>query len=127
MNIIVTDIGKSTMELLNLNIKRNGLNLKTIEFDWNDHSDSRHEIFKCIKNKQASLVIAADVLYNTSSHDILLSTMKSFKRLNENIQFLIAYKFRTIGEEIFFTKSLNIGFKCKTIYHKFDVIIYHFQ
>lgn len=60
------------------------------------------------------LVLLTDVLYNQSSHDLLLDTLDWILD-NKGCRALLTYKERNPDEREFFTKVKNRGWKCTRV------------
>jgi predicted nicotinamide N-methyase len=72
--------------------------------------------------RDVNLVLLTDVLYNQSSHDLLLDTLDWILD-NENSKALLTYKERNPDEREFFTKVTNRGLKCNRVIEKCDDLV----
>lgn len=77
---------------------------------------------KQLEYKNVNLVLLTDVLYNQSSHDLLLETL-DWLLDNENSKALLTYKERNPDEREFFTKVENRGWKCDRVTENCDDLI----
>jgi predicted nicotinamide N-methyase len=120
--VIATDIGQATMQLLTANTSQ--LEARIIEcqpFDWNDL-----DAFSSTATSTGfDYVLAADVLYNPGSHTALLEALRwlcSRRAGHPHLpatQVLIAYKFRTEGEQEFFRRAqADYGFLIDMVYQQ---------
>ncbi|CAO3609819.1 unnamed protein product [Cunninghamella blakesleeana] len=71
--------------------------------DNNDDNDDQNNIWQH-DNKKIDLILLTDVLYNHSSHDILLETLTWLIEKNPKTKILLGYKERNPDERSFFTK-----------------------
>lgn len=69
---------------------------------------------KQLEYKSVNLVLLTDVLYNQSSHDLLLETL-DWLLDNEDAKALLTYKERNPDEREFFTKVEKRGWKCDLV------------
>lgn len=69
-----------------------------------------------------NLVLITDVLYNQSSHDLLLDTLDWILD-NEGAQALLTYKERNPDEREFFTKAATRGLKCDRVVDNCDGLV----
>jgi SAM-dependent methyltransferase len=75
------------------------------ELAWGPDADPRYN--------HVDLVLLTDVLYNQSSHDVLLDTLSWL--LKPGTKALLAYKERNPDERAFFTKVKERGFECNFV------------
>lgn len=69
---------------------------------------------KQVEYKDVNLVLLTDVLYNQSSHDLLLETL-DWLLDNQDAKALLTYKERNPDEREFFTKVEKRGWKCDRV------------
>lgn len=64
-------------------------------------------------NDNLDLVIISDLLYNQSSHDLLIDTLQRLMDRHPGLQTLLIYKPRYPNEErVFFDKIQKLGWRC---------------
>lgn len=80
--------------------------LSVRELAWGNKRDDRYN--------QVSLILLTDVLYNQSSHDVLLDTL-DWLLDNEDCKALLAYKERNPDEREFFIKVEARGWQCERV------------
>lgn len=77
------------------------------------------------------LLLGSDILYNPSSHQVLLETILSFlgpssRGSRGRGQALIAYKPRTEGDDLFFPLAVAAGLKVHKLWFWSNIGIWHF-
>ncbi|KAI8878639.1 hypothetical protein K501DRAFT_195375 [Backusella circina FSU 941] len=82
------------------------------ELAWGPDADPLYD--------NVDLVLLTDVLYNQSSHDVLLDTLNWL--LKPATKALLAYKERNPDERVFFTKVKERGFECKPVNNDQNVL-----
>lgn len=97
----------------NFNNKDNiGLTIEAKVLPWgpspltnnnNNDDDDQKNVWQH-ENKKIDLILLTDVLYNHSSHDILLETLTWLIEKNPKAKILLGYKERNPDERSFFTK-----------------------
>ena len=66
-----------------------------------------------MENEHLDLVIISDLLYNQSSHDVLIDTLRRLMDRHPGLQTLLIYKPRYPNEErVFFDKIQKLGWRC---------------
>ncbi|KAI7884384.1 hypothetical protein K492DRAFT_173990 [Lichtheimia hyalospora FSU 10163] len=66
-----------------------------------------------MENEHLDLVIISDLLYNQSSHDVLIDTLRRLMDRHPGLQTLLIYKPRYPNEErAFFDKIQKLGWRC---------------
>lgn len=110
-NVVSTDMEDIIEETLTQNIAASqaiiassgkGGKIKTEVLEWGRLAKTKVQtLLPPESEKQRILVVAADVLYNLSSHDVFLETLVSLTLHRPAADVLIAYKKRGPGEERF--------------------------
>lgn len=104
----LTDL-EDALEIMQQNVdlmKTKSTEMIVAELSWGPEKQERY--------KDVKLVLLADVLYNQSSHDLLLDTL-DWLLDNKSCKALLAYKERNPDEREFFTKVNAKGWKCNRV------------
>ncbi|KAL1924513.1 uncharacterized protein VTP21DRAFT_4167 [Calcarisporiella thermophila] len=114
----LTDV-EEAIPLLHQNCTQNSLKADVVELDWGQLND---EVVGRVGG--VDVILLADVLYNESSHGILLDTLCWFSRhINPRIKIVLAYKFRHESELNFFD-MLKPHFSRKKLRQEMDICVY---
>lgn len=114
--VYLTDLADA-LEIMQQNVdlmENKKLDMVVKELSWGPE--------KQLEYKNVNLVLLTDVLYNQSSHDLLLETL-DWLLDNENSKALLTYKERNPDEREFFTKVENRGWKCDRVTENCDDLI----
>lgn len=104
----MTDLADA-IEIMEQNVsllKNSEVQIYVKELPWGPEKDDQYQ--------DVDLVLLTDVLYNQSSHDVLLETL-DWVLENENCKALLAYKERNPDEREFFTKVEQRGWQCNRV------------
>ncbi|CDR37465.1 RHTO0S02e15214g1_1 [Rhodotorula toruloides] len=145
-SVLATDVEATVETTLRENLEANsaGKAVEAAVLDWGElsqeavdsvvggrarrpRSDSHHD-------EETSLtLLATDVLYNPSSHDLLLSTLLSLLQphsspatLPASRRALIAYKRRTEGDDGFFSLAKDAGLEVTKVWEWGEVSVWSF-
>lgn len=83
--------------------------VKSESLVWDSTNDCKR-LLENISDRRSLWLLAADVLYNPSSHEAFLETMSSLCTAFEHSIVTIAYRPRTAGDDAFFDMASNRGF-----------------
>lgn len=106
--VYLTDLADA-IEIMEQNVgllKTSTVRIDVKELSWGPEKDDQYQ--------DVDLVLLTDVLYNQSSHDVLLDTL-DWLLDNKNCKALLAYKERNPDEREFFTKVEKRGWKCTQV------------
>jgi predicted nicotinamide N-methyase len=106
--VYLTDLDDA-LEIMQQNVdlmKKGSTEMIVAELAWGPKKQERYN--------QVDLVLLTDVLYNQSSHDLLLDTL-DWLLDNKDCKALLTYKERNPDEREFFTKVNSKGWKCNRV------------
>ncbi|GAA5903394.1 hypothetical protein JCM6882_006536 [Rhodosporidiobolus microsporus] len=137
-DVLATDVEATVETTLRENLVANGEEegVRAEVLDWGELDPARVEsLARCEGGQVDSLtLIGSDILYNPSSHSLLLSTLLSFLRPSPSsspppppTRALIAYKRRTDGDDAFFSLAAAAGLEVKKVWEWGEVGVWSFE
>ncbi|KAM0749724.1 hypothetical protein T439DRAFT_381295 [Meredithblackwellia eburnea MCA 4105] len=127
-SVIATDVQETFSTTMKENIEFNQSleRVRPAVLDWGLLSEADIAALVPRPAQTSLMLLGTDILYNPSSHPILLETVSTLLRLPNivNSQFLLAYKPRTEGDDGFFELAREAGLNVEKVWSWGDVHIY---
>ncbi|KAK9893473.1 hypothetical protein P389DRAFT_112031 [Cystobasidium minutum MCA 4210] len=127
--IIATDLDEvvetTLRETLHANDKAaSAIHVQALE--WSNAEDITRLLDAC-QGRDSLWLVAADVLYNSGSHDVLLQTLEDLCKAFKRHTVTIAYRPRASGDDAFFGLASSKGLAFELVFHLADVQIWQYS
>ncbi|GAA6041716.1 hypothetical protein JCM8097_003097 [Rhodosporidiobolus ruineniae] len=132
--VLASDVEATVETTLQENLAANSLDgsIEAQVLDWDELDAAR--VDELVGGASSLTLIGTDILYNPSSHSLLLSTLISFLRPSSPpivssipTRALIAYKRRTDGDDAFFDLAREAGLRVECVWRLGEVSVWSFE
>lgn len=127
--IIATDLSEVVESTLKATLDANAKTTSSIQMqslEWASSEDTARLLESC-QGRDSLWLVAADVLYNPDSHEVLLQTICDLCQLFEQHTITIAYRPRALGDYDFFALAEGKGYIFKQVTELADVQIWQYS